>query len=81
MAPADAKAGCLYPNNARALAEAASRGFGNCLMRDAEGNVADLANANIFMAKDGEVLTPMPNGTFLDGITRRRVICLLRESE
>jgi len=38
----------------------------------------ELAIANIFMAKDGAVFTPVPNGTFLDGITRRRVIGLLR---
>ena len=79
-APVDAKAGCLYPNNARALAEAATRGFGNCLVPDMLGNVTELANANIFMAKDGEVFTPVPNGTFLNGITRRRVIGLLRDA-
>jgi branched-chain amino acid aminotransferase len=33
-APVDAKAGCLYPNNARAMIEARSRGFDNCLMCD-----------------------------------------------
>src|SRR3979409_632813 len=42
------------------------------------GNVAELATSNIFMAKDGLVLTPVPNGTFLAGITRQRVIGLLR---
>ena len=52
-APVDAKAGCLYPNNARAMIEARSRGFDNCLMCDMLGNVAELATANIFMAKDG----------------------------
>jgi branched-chain amino acid aminotransferase len=77
-APVDAKAGCLYPNNARAMLEANSRGFDNCLVRDAVGNVAELANSNIFMAKDGVVFTPIANGTFLAGITRRRVISLLR---
>ena len=30
------------------------------------------------MAKDGVVFTPLPNGTFLNGITRQRVISLLR---
>lgn len=79
-APVEAKAGCLYPNNARALAEAASRGFGNCLMTDMLGNITELANANIFMARGGEVFTPQPNGTFLNGITRQRVIALLRSS-
>jgi branched-chain amino acid aminotransferase len=78
-APVDAKAGCLYPNNARALFEAADRGFDNCLLTDMLGNVAELANSNVFMAKDGVVFTPAPNGTFLDGITRQRVIGLLRD--
>ena len=71
-APVDAKAACLYPNNSRALREAASRGFNNCLMLDL------LGNANVFMARDGVVHTPVPNGTFLNGITRQRVISLLR---
>ena len=39
-----------------------------------------LATANIFMAKDGVVITPTANGTFLSGITRARVIALLREA-
>ena len=77
-APVEAKAGCLYPNGARALAEAKRRGFDNCVMRDALGHVAELANANVFMAKDGVVYTPAPNGSFLAGITRARVIALLR---
>jgi branched-chain amino acid aminotransferase len=77
-APVDAKAGCLYPNNARAMLEAKSRGFDNCLVRDMVGNVAELADSNVFMANDGAVLTPIANGTFLAGITRKRIISLLR---
>jgi branched-chain amino acid aminotransferase len=49
-------------------------------MCDAEGNIAELGTANIFMVKDGVVFTPQANGTFLAGITRMRVIKLLRES-
>ena len=77
-APVEAKAGCLYPNGGRALIEAFRRGFGNCVMLDMLGNVAELANSNIFMVKRGDVFTPAPNGTFLDGITRQRTIALLR---
>ncbi len=76
----EAKAGCLYPNNARALIEARARGFDNCLSCDVLGNVAELATANIFMAKDGVLFTPVANGTFLAGITRARVIVLLRQA-
>jgi branched-chain amino acid aminotransferase len=76
--PVDAKAGCLYPNNSRALFEAHGRGFDNAIVCDILGNVAELATSNIFMAKDGIVYTPMANGTFLAGITRQRVMGLLR---
>ncbi|MFZ1167587.1 MAG: branched-chain amino acid aminotransferase [Candidatus Sulfotelmatobacter sp.] len=78
--PVDAKAGCLYPNNSRSLFEAHSRGFDNAIVCDMLGNVAELATSNIFMAKDGVVFTPIPNGTFLAGITRQRVIGLLRKN-
>ena len=78
--PVNAKAGCLYPNNARMLREAKSKGFHNALVCDMLGNVAELATANVFMARGGEVFTPVPNGTFLNGITRQRVIGLLRHA-
>ncbi len=74
----NAKAGCLYPNNARMLTEAASKGYDNALVADAMGNVAETATANIFMVRDGVVFTPVPNGTFLNGITRQRHIKNLR---
>lgn len=74
----NAKAGCLYPNNARMLAEARSKGFANALVADALGNVAETASANVFMARGGVVFTPAPNGTFLAGITRARHIANLR---
>lgn len=74
----NAKAGCLYPNNARMVSEARARGFGNALVADAVGNVAESATANVFMVRDGEVFTPVANGTFLSGITRARHIANLR---
>ena len=74
----NAKAGCLYPNNARMLADVRARGFGNALVADALGNVAESATANVFMVRDGVVQTPVANGTFLAGITRARHIANLR---
>ena len=59
-APVGAKAGCLYPNNARALIEARERGFDNCLLRDMLGHVAELGTANVFMARDGVVCDAGP---------------------
>jgi branched-chain amino acid aminotransferase len=77
-APTLAKASCLYPNAGVALREIKARGFDNALLLDPLGNVAEFATSNIFIVKDGAVATPVANGTFLNGITRQRVIALLR---
>ena len=68
----NAKAGCLYPNNVRMLAVVIAKGYANALVADAIGNVAESATSNVFMVRDGEVFTPIANGTFLAGITRAR---------
>ncbi len=78
MALTEAKAGSLYANNARIMADARKRGFSNALSLDVDGHVAETASTNVFMVRDGVVLTPAPNGMFLNGITRQRVISLLR---
>ncbi len=79
-APTDAKAACLYPNAHRMIREAAARGYDVAVVGDANGNVAELSTSNIFLARDGVVATPIPNGTFLNGITRQRTIKLFREA-
>jgi branched-chain amino acid aminotransferase len=80
MAPTNAKAACLYPNSGRALLEAKSRGFDNAVLCDALGNVAELATANIWLGKDGCAHTPVPNGTFLNGITKQRTQNLMEQA-
>ena len=77
--PTNAKAGCLDPNNGRAILEARSRGYDNALVMDMLGNVAETGSSNIFLVKDGHVYTPAANGTFLSGITRARTIGLLAD--
>lgn len=80
MAPTDAKASCLYPNTTRALVEAKNRGFENAVVCDSIGNVAEFATSNLFfVAANGDVVTPIANGCFLSGITRARVIALLKQ--
>jgi branched-chain amino acid aminotransferase len=77
-APTDAKAVCLYAQAGRASAEARARGFDEAVMLDPLGNVAEFSSANLWIAKEGAAHTPAANGTFLSGITRQRVIKLLR---
>ena len=77
MAITEAKASSLYPNVGRMLREANEKGFDTAVVLDPNSNVAEFAAANLFMVKDGSVHTPVPNGTFLNGLTRQRVISLL----
>lgn len=79
-ATVNAKAACLYPNNARMLKEAQDKGYANAICCDALGNVAETATSNIWMVKNGEYFTPIANGTFLAGITRARVLNLLKDA-
>ncbi len=77
MAPTEAKASCLYPNVARSVGEAQQKGSDVGIVLDPSGNVAEFSYANLFMVKDGLVSTPALNGTFLNGITRQRIMQLL----
>ncbi len=80
MAPTAAKASCLYPNVARGVAEARGKGFDVGVVLDPNGNVAEFSYTNLFMVKDGVVRTPAINGTFLNGVTRQRIIAELGEA-
>lgn len=80
MAPTAAKASCLYPMTQQALRFAQQQGFDNALVRNADGDVVEFATSNLMLARDGRVYTPIPDGSFLAGITRARVIGLLRQS-
>ncbi len=81
MAPTDAKASALYANSTRVMREAKARGFDNGVVLDSAGAVAEFATSNLFLVTAaGRVVTPVPNGTFLAGITRARVIALLGEA-
>src|SRR6185436_7382767 len=79
MATTDLKGAALYPNSGRGLKEVEGRGFDNGVVLDHEGNVAEFLTSNIFIVKDGVAHTPAVNGTFLNGVTRRCVIQLLRD--
>ncbi len=77
QAPTLAKASCLYPISTLAVSQARARGFDNAVVRSPDLTVAEFATQNLWLVKDGVYATPAPNGCFLAGITRARVLELL----
>jgi len=77
-APVQSKAAGLYMICTLSKHDAEAKGFGDALMLDWRGYVAETTGANIFLVMDGAIHTPTPD-CFLNGITRRTAIDLARE--
>ena len=65
-----------YLNNILAKIEAADANVPEALMLNAEGNVSECTADNIFIARDGAIVTPSTNDGILEGITRGAIIKL-----
>ena len=76
-APTKSKAAGLYMICTISKHEAESRGYGDAMMLDYRGLVAEATGANMFFVKDGKLHTPIAD-CFLNGITRQSVIELAR---
>ncbi|MEM7409888.1 MAG: aminotransferase class IV [Myxococcota bacterium] len=70
-----------YLNNVLAKREARLRGADEALLLNARGDIAEAAVANLFCVRDGVLLTPPPTDGALEGITRRTILELARQSE
>ena len=69
-----------YLNNILAKIEANNAGCEEAIMLNAEGFVAECTGDNIFIVKEGQLLTPPLSAGALYGITRRVVMELAAES-
>ncbi|MFN0112356.1 MAG: branched-chain amino acid transaminase [Blastocatellia bacterium] len=78
MIPTTAKATGNYLNSILAVREAAARGFDEAILLDMHGNLAEGAVENIFLIKDGKLLTNDENSSILLGITRDSAIQIAR---
>jgi branched-chain amino acid aminotransferase len=78
MSPASfipqAKACGQYLNSILAKVETAKAGYEEAILLDEEGNVCEGSGENLFLVRDGEIATPPPTASILEGITRRSAI-------
>lgn len=77
--PPRTKATGGYINSALAIDSARQQGFDSAIMLDKDGNVSEGAVMNLFIVKDGKLITPSLDSDILEGITRRTVIEMARD--
>jgi branched-chain amino acid aminotransferase len=76
--PARGKISGAYVNSALIKTDAARSGFDEALVLDQNGHVSEGSAMNVFMVRDGVVVTPPVSENILEGITRRSVMELIR---
>ncbi|MDP1779219.1 MAG: branched-chain amino acid transaminase [Anaerolineales bacterium] len=76
--PARGKVAGAYANSALIKTDANRAGFDEALVLDQNGHVSDGSAMNIFMVRDGVLVTPPVTDNILEGITRRSIIELAR---
>jgi branched-chain amino acid aminotransferase len=79
VAPARAKITGTYVNSALAKTEAMENGFDEAIMLTHDGHVCEGSAENIFLIRDGKVLTPPTSDNILEGLTRLAMIELMRK--
>lgn len=78
--PARAKITGSYVNSALAMEAAQRGGYNDAIMLNNHGYVAEATTSNVFMVKNGKLITPPVTAHILEGITRDTVITLARTS-
>ena len=78
--PMKAKAASNYANAALARVEALRDGYDEAIMLNSQGKIAEGSAENIFIVKDGQILTPPLSADVLEGITRDSVIKIIEEN-
>lgn len=77
--PATAKAGGQYLNSILAKVETHKAGYQEALLLNEHGYVADGSGENIFIVRDGQLVTPPLQASILEGITRQSIIVIARD--
>lgn len=70
-----------YTNSVLAKREAKVAGYDEAILMDVQGNVCEGSGENLFIVKDGVLITPPLNASILGGITRATILQLAREED
>ena len=77
--PSRAKVNGAYVNSVLGKQDAIDSGYDDCIFLDSEGHVCELSAANLFIVRDGVLITPSTANDILEGISRRTIIELARD--
>ncbi len=77
--PALAKAGANYMNSQLIKMEAVANGYSEGIALDSSGQVSEGSGENLFVVRDGKIVTPPLGASVLPGITRDTILTLARE--
>lgn len=77
--PARGKIGGAYWTSSSAKTEAVLRGYDDAIMMNLQGKVAEGSGMNIFLVKDGVLITPDITQDILEGITRDSILQIARK--
>jgi branched-chain amino acid aminotransferase len=77
--PATGKACGQYINSIRAVQDAIKRGFDEAILLNSDGDVAEGSGENLFLVKDGAVMTNGPEASILMGVTRDAILTLAKD--
>ena len=78
--PAYVKCGGHYTNSVRAVQEAIRRGYDEAVLLNHKGEVAEGSGANLFMVRNGTLITNDLEASILPGITRDSVLTIARDA-
>lgn len=77
--PAGAKVNGAYVTSCLAKREAIRQGASEAVMLNSAGHIAECTGENIFLCKNGKILTPQVSECILEGITRNSIIDIARD--
>ncbi len=80
VVPSRAKVNGGYANNSLIKNEAILNGYDDAIVLDAQGRVTEATVANIFIVRNGVLITPGVNTDLLEGITRASVLAIARDA-